>query len=431
MDDVKEVVNNLVDKVCESGKRRKKRAGESCGIDDKVKLVEDSVKWEGNMLQFETVNDEGIKEFHEIKYPLDEMGSTKYFKENAASESEVSAKFGIGMGVYGTFASICSSVKQFMDGNYGQGALSAVQALHTIGGLTGLNEKLGQKIVEKSLDFAVEKFGFEKALEKLSEQLAEGLGKAGKIFSRFLGDVPFVGLGFDIYFITEDVKDLENKNSSTPKFLKVAHLILDVETTVLSLVETFVPEAEPFVEPLIIALSIIRMSIDDFYTDIKSELAKVKGKGFGAKVLAFFKGFGEGIADFFTLGLVNQINELNEQKEHDKQLFQNMSNPENYFNKTLAQKGDIDFNGGIMSQFGGFLSVTLNDDGSFTMELPEVYTGETPISIKKTFKFKKPAKDVVLGVGTVASPEYIHKEAKLWLLIPVKSYDIVQNVFRP
>ena len=427
MDDVKEVVNNLVDKVCESGKQRKKRAGESCGIDDKVKLVEDSVKWEGNMLQFETVNDEGIKEFHEIKYPLDEMGSTKYFKENAASESEVSAKFGIGMGVYGTFASICSSVKQFMDGNYGQGALSAVQALHTIGGLTGLNEKLGQKIVEKSLDFAVEKFGFEKALEKLSEPLAEGLGKAGKIFSRFLGDIPFVGLGFDIYFITEDVKDLENKNSSTPKFLKVAHLILDVETTVLSLVETFVPEAEPFVEPLIIALSIIRMSIDDFYTDIKSELAKVKGKGFGAKVVAFFKGFGEGIADFFTLGLVNQINELNEQKEHDKQLFQNMSNPENYFNKTLAQKGDIDFNGGIMSQFGGFLSVTLNDDGSFTMELPEVYTGETPISIKKTIPLKKPAKDVVLGVGTVASPEYIHKEAKLWLLIPVKSYDIVQK----
>ncbi len=409
-------------------KKRRKRSSEACG---KVKLVEDSIKWEGDVIEFETINNEGIKEEHEMKIPLNEMASNKFFQEKTSRMAEFSRKFGVGMGVYGTLASAAGSIEQFMNGNYGQGALSAAQTLHSIGGLTGINEKMQKFIVRKSLDFAAEKFGFEKIAEKLSEPLAEGLGKAGKVFSRFLGDVPFVGLGFDIYFITEDVKDLENKNSSTPEFLKVAHLILDIETTILSLVETIAPEAEPFIEPLVIALSIIRMTIDDFYTDIKGELDKVKGASFGTKVVAFLKGFGEGIADVFTLGMVNQINKLDAEKDHDRELFKNMSNPELYFNTTKAEKGNLDFNGNYMSQFGGFLTVTLHNDGSFSMELPEVYTGENPISIKtKNMKYDKPAKDIVMGIGTVASPAYRHVEAKLWLLIPVKSYDLVSKFLK-
>ena len=408
-------------------RRRRKRAEGACG---RLELAEDSVKWEGDMLQFEIIDEKGIKEVHQIRRPLRELESTKYFHEKAAAINEVSGKIGKAVGAYGVFANIAGSINQLSDGNYGKGAFSAAQALHSIGGLSGFNEKIQRKIVQKSLDFAAEKFGVENLLTRLSEPLAKGLGEGGKVFSRFLGDIPFVGLGVDIYFITEDIKDLKNKTSKTPEFLKVAHLVLDVETTLMTLVETFVPVAAPIIEPMILILTVIRVTIDDFYYDMKTEFDKVKGEGFGANFKAFIKGYYEGTFDVLTLGLGKQLRDLEKLSKSDKELFKNMANPEKYFNETLAQQGTIDFNGGVMSQFGGFLTVTLNNNGSITMNLPEVYTGPEELSprrVQRTFQFNKPANDVVLGLGTTSHPQFIHKSANLWLMIPVKSYELVSE----
>ena len=102
------------------------------------------------------------------------------------------------------------------------------------------------------------------------------------------------------------------------------------------------------------------------------------------------------------------------------------------FNTTFRQllnesRGTVDFTAGILSQLGGFLEVKLLENGSFTMDLLEVPTGSgVPRQIKKTFSFKHPISDIVLGVGQ-AHPEYIQKEAKLWTLITVKTYDIIKR----
>ena len=86
--------------------------------------------------------------------------------------------------------------------------------------------------------------------------------------------------------------------------------------------------------------------------------------------------------------------------------------------------GMIDFTAGTLSQFGGFLTVKLNENGSFTVELPQVSSNsETPTQVQQTFSFSHPVNDIVLGIGQVAHPQYIQQEAKLWLLINVETFE--------
>ena len=186
------------------------------------------------------------------------------------------------------------------------------------------------------------------------------------------------------------------------------------------------------IEPIVIALTVIRIAIDDFYLDIKEELDKVKGKDFGTHLVAFLKGFAEGVVDVLTLGLGRQLRQLDQQREYDMKLLRNLSDPTSYFKTTFRHlnenKGTVDFTAGILSQFGGFLTVKLLENGSFTMDLHEVPTGSgVSRQVIKTFTFKHPINDIVLGVGQVAHPEYIQKEAKLWTLITVKTYDIINR----
>ena len=143
-----------------------------------------------------------------------------------------------------------------------------------------------------------EKIGLEKSLQELSEFGAKALGRtASKVLGRLAGSLPYVGLAFDLYFLKEDWDDLRDRNSPTPLALKITHLSLDVSITVISLLESAIPVAAPILAPISLALTVIRMGIDDFYLDIKEELDKVKGRGFVAQFDAFSKGLHDGVFD--------------------------------------------------------------------------------------------------------------------------------------
>ena len=151
-------------------------------------------------------------------------------------------------------------------------------------------------------------------------------------------------------------------------------MVIDVSVATLSLIETAFPEATPIIAPISIALTIVRISIDDFYNDISYELSLVKGKSFGDQVSAFIKGFVEGIADVRTLGLVSQLRALDQRQAYNHQLLTNLSNPASYFNISFTgqdangtEVGNVDFTAGTLSQYGGFITVKLNDDNSCTV----------------------------------------------------------------
>ena len=60
---------------------------------------------------------------------------------------------------------------------------------------------------------------------------------------------------------------------------------------------------------------------------------------------------------------------LDQQKAYDDQLLRNLSNPASYFYVTFKamdkdgnEVGTVDLTAGILSQYGGFVTVKLNDD---------------------------------------------------------------------
>ncbi len=73
-------------------------------------------------------------------------GATDEFRAFSSSAySSIKALYqyiSIPMDVHTAFASATDSMKQFKNGNYGQSFLSAVQALHSIFELTGINRKV-------------------------------------------------------------------------------------------------------------------------------------------------------------------------------------------------------------------------------------------------------------------------------------------------
>lgn len=320
--------------------RKRKRRQSSCSF-NRLKVVDGSVKLERTKLTFETFDDNGNRQTHEVNLNADKLSLTEYTEEHLANleESGLIEKTGTALGVYGSAVNTLASINYFSNGEYGEGAFSAFQAAHGIGGLVGFNDvvsMVAKKTLNKLTTSAAEKVLSKEALETISKSVIKAVGEsAAKTVGRLAGGLPAVGFALDVYFISEDIKELKDKNSSIPEALKVTHLVLDLETTVLSLVDTAAPVLTPIVEPIVMALTIIRMGIDNYYLDITEELSKVKGKGFGTKVVAFLKGFAKGTFDLLTLGLGMQIRQFERQQAQDRELLRNLSDPVNYFNVTF------------------------------------------------------------------------------------------------
>ena len=411
----------------------------ACQFRGTLKLVESSFNWKGNTLSFDTVNEKGIKQSHQIEVDADKLGTSGFTKERIANFKHA-GKVEAGLGVFNLFASILGTAQYFSKGEHGRAIFSTVEVAHSIGGFTGLDDvvqKVTKKAFQKMVANTATEIGLKKTMKSLSKLGAKAVGKSGaKILGKLAGNIPFVGLAFDIYGIAEDIKDLADKNSSTPLGLKIGHLVLDVTLTALSLVEAAFPVIAPITQVISIALTIIRIAMDSFYLDIKEALDKVKGEGFGVQLLAFIEGFANGIVDVLTLGLGRQMRALEEQKAYNEELLRNLSDPANYFELTFkgededgSEVGTIDFTTGVSSQFGGFLDVKLREDGmSFTVTMPTVPTGtHAPTVNTQTFSFDRPVSTIVLGVGELSHPVYRRETAKLWMFIPVKSYDVIDR----
>eukprot|EP00794_Sanderia_malayensis_P019565 gene19565-21496_t len=317
-----------------------------------------------------------------------------------------------------------SAIGSFEKGDIKQGAVSTIQASHSLGSLTGINkivEKVSEKALLKAVAKGAEKVGLTKIAEKASAKLLK-IAEEGS--ERLMADIPYVGLAFDVYFIAEDIKDLSKaiKGGDAGEIaLDSIHLILDIGSTIANvIVDAFGPEFEPIVW----AISLVRMAVDDFYIDISTELKKAHGTG--EKVLAFFKGLGEGFVDFLTGGLLRGLKQLKEKKKNDDELLSKLSNAKLYYNLS-ADCTNIDFTSGEFSSYGGALKFKLNDDDSFTVTISEIPTGRDRYkTVTKSFKCPG-LKDIILGVGQKPTLEWKTQEAKLWGFITVASADVIDK----
>ena len=404
----------------------------TCSFRNKnIAVDEDSVRLQNDILTYHLYDTHNKDKRYTATAKLDpeELSSVKYGHEQDryardSGRNTIHSAVGTAFGVHGTIMSAFGAISSFERGDTAQGVISTVQAAHSLGSLTRLNEmieKVGEKALLKAVAKGAAKVGLTKIAEKASSKL---LKMAERDTERLLGDIPYVGLAFDAYFIAEDIVDLTKaiKSKNTEEIaLDTVHLILDIGTTIASFI---VDALGPEFEPIVWALSLIRMSIDDFYYDISAELKKAHGTG--EKILAFFKGLGEGFVDFLTGGLLRSLQQLSEQQKKDTELLHKFGNPRLYFNLSSDCK-IIDFTNGSFSAYGGGLHFKLNDDDSFTVTISDA-PDEAGVYSTKTQRFTCPGlTDIILGIGESQTIEWKTQEAKLWAVIPVASAQVINN----
>jgi hypothetical protein len=101
---------------------------------------------------------------------------------------------------------VFSTINSFSSGDHVQGSFSLAQSAHTLGGVTGLNEltkKIGRHLISLSAKMLARNLKMEKVFARLTNKIErfteKGVGK-------LIGDIPVVGLAFDIYFIKQDIE---------------------------------------------------------------------------------------------------------------------------------------------------------------------------------------------------------------------------------
>ena len=429
--EIKAKIKMEAEVVDSDGEKCTKRQG-ACSLKDKrIELDEDSVKVENDVLSYNLYESHSKDKKYTAKTNLDpeSLSSVKYGAEQDKYESNSGRKkfaraAGTAFGVYGTVMSAFGAISSFERGDTEHGVISALQASHSLGSLTKINEMV-ERVSEKALLKAVAKGASKVGLNKIAKAASNKLLKmAERDSERLMGDIPYVGLAFDAYFIAEDISDLKNateRHDTEAIALDSVHLILDIGQAAANII---VDILGPEFEPVVWALSLIRMAIDDFYYDISTELKKAHGTG--KKIVAFFKGLGEGFVDFLTGGLLRSLKQLNEQKKHDTKLLQKFANPKLYFNLTSDCK-IIDFTSGSFSSYGGGLQFKFNDDDSFTVTITDA-PGEGDTYLSKTKTFSCPGlTDIILGIGESQSLGWKTQEAKLFTVIPTASAEVINS----
>ncbi|KAL3848452.1 hypothetical protein ACJMK2_019309 [Sinanodonta woodiana] len=416
-DAAKDEINKLVgEALCRSSSRRKRSVCELRQRD--VELVEDSVEITDEGIKFKVYEKTDPQRIHEI---IDDNSfSTKALSQR---QNSLLSKIRIGLSVHVSLATFVGAVHYYQTGDKARGGFSLFQSLHSVGQLSGLNEDIAYKLADSAAGRIVNKY-LEKASLKIASTLFTGeklVEKAASKIDLLVRSVPIIGITFDIYFIQQDIVNLVENQDMDLALLYATDLALDTVTAVLSF--------DPLLEPVVLALSMVRMVYDDVYLDILDEWKRVKGKGVLQHLLAVIIGVAEGLADFLTLGFVRQIRELELQQQTSMELLKNLSTVENYFQVT-AEDNDflqLDLNAGEDYMYGGLVTVWLFDNDTFEVEVKSVPNITGAIDIKKTFHGK--IRDVILGIGQSTDlVNYGITTAKLYMF-SVKDYHTFQ--FKP
>lgn len=352
--------------------------------------------------------------------------------EKPSSFRENTAKVNQGLAIYGIVQGLSGGLNALETGNVTQGVIGLTMSLHGIGEMSGFNKKVYQttgnylgKVLRGQLEVAgdtVTTIAGQDAGAVFKSVGGGVLSTAGDI-GDLLEDVPIVGTAFGIYSIVEDFKQ-----QSTMGYIDGS---LDIAITGLSLLG-------PETEPLVVALTIIRMGIDTFYRDISKELdALPPSASIGDQVTAVFKGIGNAMKDLaiqLTLpgqiyGAVTNSKKLNEQYDNDREFLSNLSDYNNYFAVVKEEGGgpsEINFAGGSESWNGGDITFHLSESGQSPLTL-EAVDSDGNLVTETHYIDTDGVEDIVMGIGESHSISFKKQTVKVFWFIPVDSKTLISD----
>ncbi|XP_014353851.1 uncharacterized protein LOC106706858 [Latimeria chalumnae] len=338
-------------------------------------------------------------------------------------ESGKTTKINHALGIYGTLMGLQAARDFFKAGRKVEGGIALAQSAHGVGELTGINEAVSG-FVQKSANQAMTKIA--ESLEgKTTEKVAGHFAELGEVASH----VPALSFAFTAFNIYEDVKQ-GNALGYTDAALDSAILLTSL--------------AGPELEPVALALTIVRLGIDSFYYEIKHELdslppsasggqrfvAVLKGAVFALKDIA--KTTLDIVSEFSMLSLAYKIPELDERHRKDMALIEELRNPDNYF-KLMEERDEdgchsiLDFASGKDSSLGGAMYVELSDDNCVYIEIEDPIQS-TRRNKKTCFPDKCTVNDIVLGVGETHKIKLTKKTVTLLFFIPIHTQEIIGNM---
>ena len=337
-----------------------------------------------------------------------------------------------GLGIYGTVIGFKGTVKAFERGDVLHGSINLAQTLHGLGELSGINQKIYRaagkavgKIASRAVGRVSETIGqvvgedAGKLIAGEGSNLLSTVGEIGDIFE----DIPIVGTAFGIYNIYEDLQQ--------HTVIGYVDAGLDALITVLGLLG---PEAEPFV----IALTIIRLGIDSFYTDIKKELDSLPPDArTGQVVVAVLKGIGEAIldiADTLIGGIYSapfKVAKLEKQYQENQQFLRQIADYHNYFKVTMCSGSApaINFAGAADSWNGGDINFQLLEGGrSGSLIMTSTLSDGQERTHSETINFEVKVNDIIMGIGESNTVNFRKQSVKVFWVLPVDERKITSGL---
>ncbi|KAL3847696.1 hypothetical protein ACJMK2_018593 [Sinanodonta woodiana] len=180
-DAAKDEINKLiVEAICRSSSRRKRSVCDLRQTD--VEFVEDSVEITDVAIKFKVYENTDPSKIHEI---IDDNSlSTKSLSKK---QNGLLGKIHIGLGVHGALANFIGALHYFQTGDNARGGFSLFQSLHSVGQLTGLNEKIAYKLAESTAGCIVNTY-----LQQSAKKIASSLLKGDKMVEKVASKIDLV-----------------------------------------------------------------------------------------------------------------------------------------------------------------------------------------------------------------------------------------------
>ncbi|MEQ2289321.1 hypothetical protein AMECASPLE_031741, partial [Ameca splendens] len=318
--------------------------------------------------------------------------------------SKIVEHAGTAVGVLGLMLGAKGSVRSFEQGDIKGGVMGTLQTVH---GTTALASSAIARTALSS----------EARCAKAAVSIMKSPAMKGTMTA-----IPILGIGFGIYNVVEDFK----RNDA----LGYIDAALDLEMVYLDVVELVVPELIPLIAPINLALSVVRMVVDDIYMGIKTELENLpKDAGLLSKIDAVLVGFEMGVlhfdirvASFFYDWRYDEI-------EEGRRLVTQISDYHKYYIFTKEEDGmtAIDFSGGPSSWNGGGINFCLADQGPSQLCMDSFVSSDESFGKRCWDIDAKGSTDIILGTGESHELEHTTLKRKVLLFIPAGSVPVVSG----
>ncbi|CAJ1069570.1 uncharacterized protein LOC122876757 [Xyrichtys novacula] len=305
------------------------------------------------------------------------------------------------VGALGLLLGLKGAVRAFEEGHVKEGVIGTFQTVHGVAAITT------------------------SAIAKVALSSETRIAKAAAVIMKnpamkgTMAVIPLVGIGFGIYNVGQDLA-----RKDTLGYIDAA---FDGTMVALDFVELFQPELMPFIAPVNLALSTVRMVFDDIFMGVQDELNSLPpDAGILEKVVAVALGIEEGIFDFemHVLSIIFDFH-YDEIKQGQK-IVEEMSDYHRYYKVITQDDGTsaIDFN---LSWNGGGIQFVLAEQGPSELCMDYFLSRDEKIRKRCWSIDTKGSNDIILGLGQSHQLEYKELEMKVLFFIPVGTVTVVSN----